>query len=79
MPRFIVALVIGVGALLNGWYRLGTPATAAEKTGLIYNRFGPDGIAWSMMALGAVMLLVGIRMLWRWLAAVRTIRAKRSA
>ncbi|ANM04633.1 hypothetical protein AMC78_CH02546 [Rhizobium phaseoli] len=71
MPRFVFALIIGVGALLNGWYRLGTPATDAEQTGWLYTRFGPNGIGWGMIVLGAAMLVIGALMLRAWLAAVK--------
>ncbi len=71
MPRFVSALIIGVGALLNGWDRLGTPATDAEQTGWLYQCFGPNGIGWSMIVLGAVMLVIGVLMLRTWLAAVK--------
>lgn len=71
MPRFLFALIVGAGALLNGWYRLGTRASDAEQTGWLYQRFGPNGIGWGMIVLGAVLLVAGALMLRAWLAAVK--------
>ena len=63
--RWIGFLVVGLVGLVFSVYRLGRPAQAVEQTGWLYQRFGSDGVAYSMIALTASMTLLGAIITWR--------------
>lgn len=59
MIRSVLLLIIGFGALLQGFMRIGKPAQAVEKSGWLYQQFGDQGIAYGMIMIGLIALLVG--------------------
>jgi hypothetical protein len=59
MIRSIMLLIVGVGAFVQGTFRLGKPAQAVEHSGWLYQQFGDEGVAWGMIALGVVAFIIG--------------------
>ncbi len=59
---------MGIGATINGIFVFGKEPSAIEKTGWLYQNYGPDGISVGLLFLGIVMFLIGfflVRCEWR--------------
>lgn len=70
--RSIALLIVGIGAFVQGFTRLGVPAQAIETSGWLYQNFGDQGIAYGMMALGIIAFIPGL--IWfnqSWITAIR--------
>ncbi len=70
--RSIALLIVGVGAFVQGFLRLGQTAQQIEKSGWLYQSFGDQGIAYGMMVLGIVAFIPGV--IWfhqSWIMAIR--------
>ncbi|NKX16648.1 hypothetical protein HGG75_17525 [Ochrobactrum pseudogrignonense] len=71
MIRSVLLLIVGVGALVQG-FCAGKPAQAVERTGWLYQQFGDQGVAYGMMAIGLVALVVGVILFNNtWVRAIR--------
>jgi hypothetical protein len=80
MFRSIGLLIIGITALASGVARLGSPAQEVEKSGWIYQHYGPQGVAYGTIVLGIVCLSCGIVMFncaWRQIRQVRQLGNKK--
>lgn len=60
VARSLILSVFGVVCMAFALAHWGEPATAEERTGWLYQRFGDQGVVLGMLTMGALMLLSGI-------------------
>ncbi|WP_133491818.1 hypothetical protein [Alcanivorax sp. 24] len=60
VARSLILSVFGVVCMAFALAHWGEPATAEERTGWLYQRFGDQGVVYGMLAMGGLMLLSGI-------------------
>ncbi|WP_262460088.1 hypothetical protein [Alloalcanivorax balearicus] len=60
VARSLILSVFGIAFMVFALVHWGEPATAEERTGWLYQRFGDQGVVLGMLAMGGLMLLSGI-------------------
>lgn len=60
VARSLILSVFGVVCMAFALMHWGEPATAEERTGWLYQRFGDQGVVLGMLTMGALMLLSGV-------------------
>ena len=65
LVRRAAFLVVGIVLLVLGIGRLGTPAQDVERSGWLYEHYGPQGVAYGMILAAGLITVFAAVMTWR--------------